>query len=144
MLSDRPALAVASRQNAASRFTASDRDACVHADAGHGVEKVWSNSQESPTITTPAHDDAMIELISDGVAAGADRACNVDGTKPASLLPAAAAVVGLIPVGGHAVGRCSAGNGEWRAVPEGRDRPGQARVGSLEEFSEIGDRIAHG
>ena len=88
MLSDRPALAVASRQNVASRFTASDRDACVHARAGDGVEKVWSNSQESPAITTPAHDDAMIELVSDGVAAGADRACNVDGTKPASSLEA--------------------------------------------------------
>src|SRR5205823_7437411 len=95
MLSDRPAATVARRQNVASRGTASDRDAGVHARAEHGVEKVWSHRLEGPATPVPAQDDAMVELVSNGVAAGAGQACNIERTNPACLLPAAAAVVGF-------------------------------------------------
>src|SRR5438105_7230182 len=86
----------------------------------------------------------MAELVSHGIAARAGRACKVDSTKPACLLPAVTAVVGLEPIGRRAVHRCRARDGERRATAQNRDRPGQARVASFEEVTEITDRITDG
>ena len=86
----------------------------------------------------------MADLVSHGVAPRAGRACHVHGAKPACLLPAAAAVMRLESVGGHAVGDCGAGDGERCGVLQARDRPGHSRVARFEEFTEIGDRITDG
>src|SRR2546426_12176186 len=106
MLPDRPVATVAGSQNVGSRLTAADGDACVDARAHDCVEEVSRHSLQGPATTAPSQNDAMANLVSYGVAARAGRPCHVHGTKPACPLPAAAAVMGLDPLGGHAAGAC--------------------------------------
>ena len=144
MLLDRPVATVPGCQNVAPRFATADRDARGDARAHDRVEQVWRHGLEGPASTACTQDGAMAELVSHGIAARAGRASKVDPTKPACLLPAVTAVVGLEPIGGHAVHRFRAGDGERRATAQDRDRPGQARVASFEEVTEITDRITDG
>src|SRR5438552_7506866 len=126
MLSDRPVATVAGGQDVGPRLATAGRDARVDARAHDRVEEVWRHRLKRPATTALSQNDAMADLVSHGVAMRAGRACHVHGAKPACLLPAAAAVMRLESVGGHAAGDCGAGDGERWWVLQARARPGHS------------------
>src|SRR5207247_8695382 len=74
VLLDRPVATVDRRENVGSRLAAAGRDTGADAGARDSVQEVWRHGLEGPAAAGVARDDNVTELVSNGVAAIADRA----------------------------------------------------------------------
>src|SRR5439155_2002912 len=86
VLLDRPVATVDRRENVGSGLAAAGRDTGADARARDSVQEVWRHGLEGPAAAVVAQDDTVTELGSNGVAAIADRAREVQGEKGASPL----------------------------------------------------------